>query len=672
MRGITLSRDIQDRKTLRNRCRVVLYNGVACLLSCMLVFGVPSFAWATESGSPTADESELQSDEIELEQSSSDTADDLEDETVSDQDDPESQSDSIDEGVSAEADVAATPGWSLLGTCEWRIDETGHLTIRPANNGAVGDLPPLYLDEEAHTTSVPWLNPDGYFWDNDIAKSIKSAAIEGSIRAHESLDALFFCCTELRSITGCENIDLSDCKSIAGTFYMCGVPSLDLSGWDTSQITDMSCLFYRCYAESINLSGWNTSQVVDMSSMFYQCSGAASCDFSGFDTSNVVDMSCMFFDCGAARLDLSPFNTSNVTNMVSMFADNSSFVALDASGWDTSKVTNADNIFGYTSLSEVKIGPAFTLQSSLPAGIWQNTKGETFIPFDIPQGIADTYTCIQSYADGSGMVISESEKEVIVGCEPFQLRAYLSSTGAPASEWTSSDPRVASVDGSGNVTVHERGFVDIVARSGSVYATCNLTVQSFWISETKDSDLKGFLATDYATTAQMLAGCSVRIMKNELAKDTNWVSKLQQLLGADKHLVDVLDIDVVNADGIVIPFNDPDHGVAVILEDGYYTDYKSDDVKMEFHWLDSSGISETRPGDWFRDCGELMFDTTHLSTYAITASGLTGNDNFVSGDADLAQTGDSAFFLIVLVGISILSLEVFLSCSAVRKKWKAR
>lgn len=647
--------------------RAVWRCGMGSLLAFVLALSVVPVAWA--GGIAINDEEDAIFKDGELEANLSSSADGAGGVPNEVQGEHAKLSDSIDEAFAVEEGVAATPGWNLLGTCEWRIDETGCFTLRPAQDGSVGDLPPLYLDEDAHVTSVPWLNPDGYFWDNDVAKSMKSAVVEGAIMAHESLDALFFCCTELRSITGLERIDLSDCRSLSCTFYMCGVQDLDLSGWNTAHITDMSCLFYRCFARSIDVSGWDTSQVVDMSSMFYQCQGAMACGVEAFDTSNVTDMGCMFFGCGAASLDLSQFNTSNVTNMISMFADNSSLVALDMSGWDTSKVVNADGLFAYTSLSEVKIGAAFTLQSLLPAGVWQNEKGETFTPFDIPRGVADSYARIRLYKESGSMAISDSEKEVVVGCEPFRLDAYSLITGASASEWTSSDPRVATVDASGVVTVHEKGFVDIVASSGRAHATCALVVQSFWIPATNDSDIKGHLVTNRSVTAQRLAGCSIRIMENDRAENAEWVRELQHLLGADRRLVDVVDIDVVDADGMVIPFNDPDNGVTIIMEDGYYAAFKSDDIKMEFHYLDSSGVAETFVGDWFRDCEELMFDTTHLSTYAITATGAQGDDVSVSGVSDLAQTGDGSFVpVMLLIGISILSLELVISCSAIFRR----
>ena len=57
-----------------------------------------------------------------------------------------------------------------------------------------------------------------------------------------------------------------------------------------------------------------------MERMFSGCSVLTNLDLSSFNTTNVTDMSYMFSGCSSLiNLDLSGFNTSKVTNMYSMF-----------------------------------------------------------------------------------------------------------------------------------------------------------------------------------------------------------------------------------------------------------------------------------------------------------------------------------------------------------------
>ena len=57
-----------------------------------------------------------------------------------------------------------------------------------------------------------------------------------------------------------------------------------------------------------------------MDHMFYNCSSLASLDLSNFNTNNITNMECMFCNCSSlTSLNLSNFNTNNVINMYGMF-----------------------------------------------------------------------------------------------------------------------------------------------------------------------------------------------------------------------------------------------------------------------------------------------------------------------------------------------------------------
>ena len=118
------------------------------------------------------------------------------------------------------------------------------------------------------------------------------------------------------------------------------VEALDLSGLDTSRVTDMGGMFSGCASlRSLDLSGWDTSRAERMWGMFWGCSSLSSLDLSGLDTSRVTDMGYMFDGCSSlASLDLSGLDTSRVTDMGHMFCDCSSLASLDLSPLDTSQV----------------------------------------------------------------------------------------------------------------------------------------------------------------------------------------------------------------------------------------------------------------------------------------------------------------------------------------------
>ena len=87
------------------------------------------------------------------------------------------------------------------------------------------------------------------------------------------------------------------------------------------------------------------------SSMFENLSKVTEIDLSGFDTSNVTNMAFMFNNCSSlTSLDLSNFDTTNVTSMSSMFKGCSSLKNFDLSSFDMSKVTEANYMFYNTTL----------------------------------------------------------------------------------------------------------------------------------------------------------------------------------------------------------------------------------------------------------------------------------------------------------------------------------
>ena len=234
-----------------------------------------------------------------------------------------------------------TLGWKVCGTCEWKIDGDGLLTVRPLGGGASGELADW---SSIYGGYAPW---------HPRSDSIKSAVIEPGVSAR-TCHFMFSGCSSLSSLD-LSGLDTSNVTDMGGMFEVCSkLASLDLSGFDTSQVTSMDDIFSGCSSLSfLDLSSFDTSQVTRMSGMFDCCSNLSSLDLSGFDTSQVTSMYWMFCGCKSlAELDLSSFDTSKVTDMGSMFDGCSSLSTVYAStGFDVSAVTSSEDMFsGCTSL----------------------------------------------------------------------------------------------------------------------------------------------------------------------------------------------------------------------------------------------------------------------------------------------------------------------------------
>ena len=148
------------------------------------------------------------------------------------------------------------------------------------------------------------------------------------------------------------NFDTSEVTNMGGMFYgMSNLTTLNVSHFDTSKVTDMSLMFHGMRdLSALNLSSFNTSKVTDMGFMFYGIPNLTSLDLSNFDTSKTTKMSFMFYGMRKlTALNLSSFNTSQVTDMSGMFSSMPSLTSLNLSHFDTSKVTDMHFMFRDTS-----------------------------------------------------------------------------------------------------------------------------------------------------------------------------------------------------------------------------------------------------------------------------------------------------------------------------------
>ena len=158
---------------------------------------------------------------------------------------------------------------------------------------------------------------------------------------------MFFHASNLTSLN-LSNFDTSRVTDMQYMFsYASNLTSLNLSNFDTSKVTNMRYMFYGMSNLAIlNLSSFDTSKVTNMNAMFYDVHSLTTLNLSNFDTSKVTNMSYMFYGMrNLTTLNLSSFDTSKVTDMEAMFANMSSLISLNLSNFDTSKVTSMGRIF---------------------------------------------------------------------------------------------------------------------------------------------------------------------------------------------------------------------------------------------------------------------------------------------------------------------------------------
>jgi len=224
----------------------------------------------------------------------------------------------------AHADIASGES----GSCTWKIDDDGVLTIGP-KNGESGTLDTVH----------PWT---GYS-SNVLKVNIKSGVI-----ANENSSDMFNGLEKCTEIKGLGNLNTSGVTDFADMFFSCqSLEELDLSNFDTTKAVNMRYMFGLCTAlKNVDVGIFKTVNVVNMEGVFASCRALTQLDVSRFDTSSVTNMTKMFSGCSNLnQLDLRNFNTSKVTEMNEMFSGCSGLGELNISSFNTSQVTNMSFMF---------------------------------------------------------------------------------------------------------------------------------------------------------------------------------------------------------------------------------------------------------------------------------------------------------------------------------------
>ena len=211
------------------------------------------------------------------------------------------------------------------------------------------------------TTKDVSADQDGSYlaWWDAGTHTIKIYSKSGNVILNPDSSRMFDGCYSLATLD-VSGWNTSQVTNMSYMLYNCTrLTTLDLSGWDTSRVTNMNSMFSYCYSlTTLDVSGWNTSQVTDMSGIFGGCSSLTTLNVSNWNTSQVTSMSSMFDSCKKlTTLDISEWDTSQVTTMSWMFNSCQSLTTLDVSKWDTGKVTNMSYMFGSCrSLTTIYIG----------------------------------------------------------------------------------------------------------------------------------------------------------------------------------------------------------------------------------------------------------------------------------------------------------------------------
>ena len=151
---------------------------------------------------------------------------------------------------------------------------------------------------------------------------------------------LFYNCKSLRNIIWPEDVSKNQSNIYClNMYYNCSLlERIDMTALSGKNI-NLGSTFSGC--TSLKDIKFGTNKMLSFNSTFCNCSSLVSIDISGFDVSNIDNMSKLFEGCVSLEELKLPdnFNTAKVKSMRAMFK-NCTLLTFDCSAWDTTALTD--------------------------------------------------------------------------------------------------------------------------------------------------------------------------------------------------------------------------------------------------------------------------------------------------------------------------------------------
>ena len=177
--------------------------------------------------------------------------------------------------------------------------------------------------------------------DQDAAIATYGHISDWNTSAVTSMDSLFLDKTNFDDdISGW---DVSNVTDMSNMFQSSNF-NQDIGNWDVSSVTNMYRMFKLAPAFNQDIGNWDVSSVTTMNNMFSAAS-AFNQDIGNWDVSSVVSMKSMF-SASPFNQDIGNWDVSSVTDMQYMFASNFVFNQ-DIGNWDVSSVTDMESMFQF-------------------------------------------------------------------------------------------------------------------------------------------------------------------------------------------------------------------------------------------------------------------------------------------------------------------------------------
>lgn len=320
--------------------------------------------------------------------------------------------------------------------------------------------------------------------------------------------------------------------------------SLDLSGFNTENVTSMESMFSQCSSlRSLDLSSFNTSKVIDMHLMFFKCTNLESIDLSSFDTENLQRMAHMFSSCTKlAMLDLSSFATPNMTSMSSAFNNCKNLKTIYVtSAFTTDKVTEGPYAFaGCVNLPNYNPDKTGVEMAHTGEGGYLTAATASWVRWDAPTGTLSFHRGATKPVGNNIYELQNGDRQDwnthAAEIQKVVFKAgFRDETHTTCSNWFNGCTNLTSIEGIENLNTSN------VKNMSGMFALC---------SNLETLDLSHFNTEKVTTMAQMFYGCTKLHDLNISSFNTENVTSMNQMFAGCSSL-DSLDLSHFNASRVL-------------------------------------------------------------------------------------------------------------------------
>ena len=266
--------------------------------------------------------------------------------------------------------------------CESDSDDTysdGTYTYTKSGKGWGVKLTDLESTDPVTETPCSIINGKPILTVKDMFMNSKASSIDLSDFDTSNVTDMshMFWNTTATEIKGLEYLDTSNVENMGQMFRESNVTDVDLSGFYAPKLWSMYYMFYLSKIKNIDLSNLNTDKLTDIRGAFRN-SGADVIDITGLNISNIKDMSLLFAATSKVKeiIGLNTLDTSNVTDMHSMFYGcNAS--SLDLSKFNTSNVTTMNAMFATAKSQILNLSNFDTRKVTDMGGMFWRTESQT-------------------------------------------------------------------------------------------------------------------------------------------------------------------------------------------------------------------------------------------------------------------------------------------------------